>query len=130
MGDGAVIYLGEIINKKNQRYELQLKGAGITPYSRGADGRKVLRSSLREFLCSEAMFHLGIPTTRAATCITSDDYVIRDIWYDGNEISERCTVISRIAETFIRFGTFEIFKTRDEFTGNFSPLFIFNAEHF
>lgn len=63
------------------------------------------------------MHHLGIPTTRSASCITSDDYVTRDIYYNGNEISERCTVISRIAESFIRFGTFEIFKTRDEMTG-------------
>ena len=113
--------MGEIINNKNERWELQLKGAGLTPFSRAADGRKVLRSSLREFLCSEANYHLGIPTTRAATCITSDDYVIRDIYYNGNEIRERCTVISRIAETFIRFGTFEIFKTRDELTGRFGP---------
>lgn len=89
----------------------------------------MLRSSLREFLCSEAMYYLGIPTTRAATCITSDDYVTRDIWYDGNEINERCTVISRIAETFIRFGTFEIFKTCDEFTGKLFTSFFLHAEH-
>lgn len=66
MGDGAVTYLGEIINKKNERWELQLKGSGKTPYSRGADGRKVLRSSIREFLCCEAMHFLNIPTTRSA----------------------------------------------------------------
>ena len=96
------MYLGEVINKKNERWELQFKGAGKTPYSRTADGRKVLRSSIREFLCSEAMFYLGIPTTRAGTCVTSDDYVVRDIFYDGNAKRERCTIITRIAQTFIR----------------------------
>lgn len=69
---------------------------------RQADGRKVLRSSIREFLCSEAMFHLGIPTTRAGTCVTSDSEVVRDIFYDGNPKKERCTVVLRIASTFIR----------------------------
>ncbi|KFV96062.1 Selenoprotein O, partial [Eurypyga helias] len=88
---------------------------------RQADGRKVLRSSIREFLCSEAMFHLGIPTTRAGTCVTSDSKVIRDIFYDGNPKSERCTVVLRIASTFIRFGSFEIFKPPDEYTGRKGP---------
>ena len=60
------MYLGELVNGEGERWELQLKGAGLTPFSRTADGRKVLRSSIREFLCSEAMHHLGIPTTRAA----------------------------------------------------------------
>jgi uncharacterized protein YdiU (UPF0061 family) len=121
LGDGAAIYLGEIINSAGERWELQLKGAGITPYSREADGRKVLRSSIREFLCSEAMHHLGVPTTRSATCITSDDKVVRDMFYDGNPVLERCTVISRIAPTFIRFGSFEIFKTMDPMTGRRGP---------
>ncbi|MDX2452547.1 protein adenylyltransferase SelO family protein, partial [Desulfosarcina sp.] len=65
LGDGRAINLGEIINGHSQRWMLQLKGAGPTPYSRTADGLAVLRSSVREFLCSEAMFHLGVPTTRA-----------------------------------------------------------------
>ncbi|CAF1394016.1 unnamed protein product, partial [Didymodactylos carnosus] len=121
LGDGATMYLGEIINDKQERWELQLKGAGKTPYSRTADGRKVLRSSIREFLCSEAMHYLGIPTTRAGTCVTSDDYVTRDIFYDGNPIDERCTIISRIARTFIRFGSFEIFKPMDPFTNRKGP---------
>jgi len=121
LGDGATMYLGEVINKKNERWELQFKGAGKTPYSRTADGRKVLRSSIREFLCSEAMFYLGIPTTRAGTCVTSDDYVVRDIFYDGNAKRERCTIITRIAQTFIRFGSFEIFKTLDPMTGRKGP---------
>lgn len=121
LGDGAVIYLGEIINSYGIRWELQLKGAGITPYSREADGRKVLRSSVREFLCSEAMHNLGVETTRSPTCITSDDKVVRDMFYDGNPILEKCTVISRIAPTFIRFGSFEIFKTIDSMTGRCGP---------
>ena len=65
LGDGRAITLGETINAAGERWELQLKGAGLTPYSRTADGRAVLRSSIREFLCSEAMHHLGVPTTRA-----------------------------------------------------------------
>lgn len=93
---------------------MQLKGAGLTPYSRDADGRKVLRSSLREFLCSEAMHNLGIPTTRAATCIVGDDKVQRDMFYDGHPKMESCSVISRIAQSFIRFGSFEIFKPIDQ----------------
>ncbi|OTF80076.1 hypothetical protein BLA29_004843, partial [Euroglyphus maynei] len=90
LGDGAAIYLGEVINSRQERWELQLKGAGPTPFSREADGRKVLRSSLREFLCSEAMHHLGIPTTRAATCIISDTKVVRDQFYDGHPKLEPC----------------------------------------
>jgi serine/tyrosine/threonine adenylyltransferase len=69
LGDGRAISLGEIINSKGERWEMQLKGAGPTPYSRTADGRAVLRSSVREFLCSEAMHHLGVPTTRALSLI-------------------------------------------------------------
>jgi len=79
LGDGATMYLGEVINPETgKRWELQLKGAGKTPFSRSADGRKVLRSSVREFLASEAMHFLNIPTTRAATCVTSDSTVERD----------------------------------------------------
>ncbi|XP_065666864.1 protein adenylyltransferase SelO, mitochondrial isoform X2 [Hydra vulgaris] len=121
LGDGAAMYLGEIVNDAGQRWELQLKGAGLTPYSRNADGRKVLRSSIREFLCSEAMFYLGVPTTRAGSCITSDTRVVRDIFYDGNPIMERCTIVSRIAPSFIRFGSFEIFKPLDRETGRIGP---------
>lgn len=69
---------------------------------RQADGRKVLRSSIREFLCSEAMFHLGVPTTRAGACVTSESTVVRDVFYDGNPKYEQCTVVLRIASTFIR----------------------------
>jgi len=121
LGDGATMYLGEIINQKGERWELQFKGAGLTPYSRSADGRKVLRSSIREFLCSEAMHYLKVPTTRAGTCVTSDSRVVRDIFYDGHPIRERCTVITRIAPTFLRFGSFEIFKGADPQTGRKGP---------
>ncbi|KAJ1161850.1 hypothetical protein NDU88_002331 [Pleurodeles waltl] len=121
LGDGAAMYLGEVLGPQGDRWEIQLKGAGLTPYSRQADGRKVLRSSIREFLCSEAMFHLGIPTTRAGSCVTSDSTVVRDIFYDGNPKNEKCTVVLRIASTFIRFGSFEIFKPTDELTGRTGP---------
>eukprot|EP00062_Callorhinchus_milii_P006756 gi/632947628/ref/XP_007889143.1/ PREDICTED: selenoprotein O [Callorhinchus milii] len=121
LGDGAALYLGEVVNSRGQRWELQLKGAGPTPYSRQSDGRKVLRSSIREFLCSEAMFHLGIPTTRAGTCVTSDTKVLRDVFYDGNSKHENCTIILRIAPTFLRFGSFEILKPEDELTGRQGP---------
>ncbi|KAL6062432.1 Selenoprotein O [Balamuthia mandrillaris] len=121
LGDGATMYLGEIVNHKGERWEIQFKGAGKTPYSRTADGRKVLRSSLREFLCSEAIHHLGIPTTRAGTCVTSSSWVKRDIFYNGNPKDERCTIILRIAPTFLRFGSFEIFKGTDEYTGRTGP---------
>jgi uncharacterized protein YdiU (UPF0061 family) len=73
----------------------------------------VLRSSIREFLCSEAMYYLSIPTTRAGTVITSESVVERDPFYDGNAVMENCTIVSRIAENFFRFGSFEIFKGKD-----------------
>lgn len=88
---------------------------------RQADGRKVLRSSIREFLCSEAMFHLGIPTTRAGACVVSQSTVVRDVLYDGNPRPEKCAVVLRIAPTFLRFGSFEIFKPADELTGRAGP---------
>lgn len=121
LGDGAAMYLGEVVNKKGERWEIQFKGAGLTPYSRQADGRKVLRSSIREFLCSEAMHFLGVPTTRAGSCVTSDSKIIRDIFYNGNAIQEKCTIVLRIAPTFIRFGSFEIFKPVDPMTGRKGP---------
>ncbi|KAK3106186.1 hypothetical protein FSP39_014502 [Pinctada imbricata] len=121
LGDGAAMYLGEVLNKKGERWEIQLKGSGKTPYSRHADGRKVLRSTIREFLCSEAIHNLGIPTTRAGTCVTSDSLVVRDIFYDGHPIEERCSIVLRIAPTFLRFGSFEIFKQTDRETGRKGP---------
>ncbi|MEM9728508.1 MAG: YdiU family protein [Myxococcota bacterium] len=114
LGDGRAIGLGEVVNGEGQRWELQLKGAGPTPYSRTADGRAVLRSSIREFLCSEAMHHLGVPTTRALSLITTGDQVVRDMFYDGNARPEPGAIVCRVAPTFIRFGNFEIFAAREE----------------
>ena len=91
-------------------WELQLKGAGKTPYSRTADGKAVLRSSIREFLCSEAMWALGIPTTRAASLVLTDTLAERDPLYTGEVIDENCAIVMRVAPTFWRFGSFEIFK--------------------
>jgi hypothetical protein len=84
LGDGRAITLGETINAAGERWELQLKGAGPTPYARTADGRAVLRSSIREFLCSEAMHHLGVPTTRALCLVGTGEQVERDMFYDGH----------------------------------------------
>ena len=151
LGDGATMYLGEVLNDKGERWELQFKGAGPTPFSRRGDGRKVFRSSLREFLCSEHMHALGVPTTRAPTIIISNStvrsrmracayarpparphartpalpharlQVVRDIRYDGNAQHERCSVITRTAPTFLRFGSFEICKPQDAITGRAGP---------
>jgi len=114
LGDGRAIVLGDIINKKGERWSLQLKGAGKTPYSRTADGLAVLRSSVREFLCSEAMFHLGVPTTRALSLCVTGDQVWRDMFYDGNPDYEHGAVVCRVAPTFLRFGSFEIFNSRQD----------------
>lgn len=114
LGDGRAISLGEVVNSQAQRWELQLKGAGVTPYSRMADGRAVLRSSLREFLCSEAMHHLGIPTTRALSLVQTGDFVIRDMFYNGNPQAEKGAIVCRVSPSFIRFGNFEIFAMRED----------------
>ena len=102
LGDGRAILLGETA----EGYEIQLKGAGRTPYSRGGDGRAVLRSSIREFLCSEAMHGLGIPTTRALSLTGSDQRVRR-------ETLETAAVVARVAPSFVRFGHFEHFAAND-----------------
>ena len=107
LGDGRAITLGELaIGEKAELWDLQLKGAGSTPYSRFADGRAVLRSSIREYLCSEAMYGLGIPTTRALCLIDSDSPVYR-------EEVETAAVICRVARSHIRFGSFEHFHYRN-----------------
>lgn len=112
LGDGRAINLGEVVNQRGERWTLQLKGAGPTPYSRSADGLAVLRSSLREFLCSEAMFHLGIPTTRALSLTLTGEEVVRDILYDGHPAPEPGAVVCRVAPSFTRFGHFEILAAR------------------
>ena len=112
LGDGRAITLGETINAAGQRWELQLKGAGLTPYSRTADGRAVLRSSIREFLCSEAMHHLGVPTTRALCLVATGEEVVRDMFYDGHPQAEPGAIVCRVAPSFIRFGNFELPTSR------------------
>lgn len=114
LGDGRAINLGEVVTRSGEHWMLQLKGAGRTPYSRGADGLAVLRSSVREFLCSEAMHHLGVPTTRALSLAVTGDTVVRDMFYDGNPRAEPGAVVCRVAPSFIRFGNFEIHAARGE----------------
>ncbi|AWK06005.1 YdiU family protein [Flavobacterium crocinum] len=113
LGDGRAINLTEVENK-NQFYTLQLKGAGKTPYSRTADGLAVLRSSIREYLCAEAMHYLGVPTTRSLSLILSGDQVLRDILYNGNPAYEKGAVVCRVAPSFIRFGSYEMLTARNE----------------
>ena len=114
LGDGRAITLAEVINRSGRRWELQLKGAGKTPYSRGADGRAVLRSSIREFLCSEAMHHLGVPTTRALSLVLTGEQVLRDMFYDGNPRFEPGAIVCRVAPSFIRFGNFQLPASRGD----------------
>ena len=114
LGDGRAINLGEIIGPTGKRWVVQLKGAGLTPYSRSADGLAVLRSSIREFLCSEAMHHLGVPTTRALSLVSTGEHVIRDMFYDGNPKPEPGAVVCRVAPSFVRFGNFQLFAARGE----------------
>ena len=116
LGDGRAINLGEIINSKGERWALQLKGSGPTPYSRTADGLAVLRSSIREFLCSEAMHHLGVPTTRALSLTLTGESVIRDMFYNGNRKAEPGAVVCRVAPSFTRFGSFQILTARRDHT--------------
>ncbi|GAA4364415.1 YdiU family protein [Hymenobacter saemangeumensis] len=114
LGDGRAISLGEVSAADGQSWEIQLKGAGPTPYSRRADGRAVLRSSLREFLCSEAMHYLGVPTTRALSLVSTGDTVVRDMFYNGNPQPEPGAVVARVAPTFIRFGNFQMMTAAGE----------------
>ncbi|XBI37218.1 hypothetical protein VPH35_122589 [Triticum aestivum] len=112
LGDGRAITLGEVLNSRGERWELQLKGAGKTPYSRFADGLAVLRSSVREFLCSEAMHGLGIPTTRALCLVETGKSVVRDMFYDGNAKEEPGAIVCRVAPSFLRFGSYQLHATR------------------
>jgi uncharacterized protein YdiU (UPF0061 family) len=114
LGDGRAITLGEVVNAAGERWELQLKGAGPTPYARSADGRAVLRSSIREFLCSEAMHHLGIPTTRALCLVATGEPVERDMFYDGRPRLEPGAVVCRVSPSFLRFGNFELPASRGD----------------
>lgn len=101
LGDGRAINLGEVINRAGRRWALQLKGAGSTAYARRADGRAVLRSSVREFLCNEAMHHLGVPTTRALSLVSTGETVVRDMFYDGNLREGPGAVVCRVAPSLL-----------------------------
>eukprot|EP00884_Botryococcus_braunii_P018806 jgi/Botrbrau1/5609/Bobra.97_2s0032.1 len=114
LGDGRAINLGEARGPDGRRWDLQLKGAGLTPYSRRADGRAVMRSSLREYVASEAMAALGVPTTRALSLVATGDRVLRDMFYNGNAKFEPGAVVCRVAPSFIRFGTFQLPVSRGE----------------
>jgi uncharacterized protein YdiU (UPF0061 family) len=102
------------LNISKKTYTLQLKGAGPTPYSRTADGLAVLRSSVREYLCSEAMHHLGVPTTRALSLAFSGDDVLRDVLYNGNPAYEKGAIVCRVSPTFLRFGSYEIHTSKQD----------------
>jgi uncharacterized protein YdiU (UPF0061 family) len=108
LGDGRAILLGEVRNEAGEKWDLHLKGAGRTPYARDGDGRAVLRSSIREYLCCEAMHGLGIPTTRALSIVGSDEPVWR-------ETIETAATIIRLAPTHVRFGSFEVFYYRRQY---------------
>ncbi|MGF1762114.1 protein adenylyltransferase SelO [Aliivibrio kagoshimensis] len=114
LGDGRAINLGETISPNHGHQILQLKGAGSTPYSRQADGLAVLRSSVREFLCSEAMYHLGVPTTRALSLCLSGEEVVRDMFYDGNRKPEPGAIVCRVSSSFTRFGSFQLPTSRGD----------------
>ena len=113
LGDGRAINLAEV-EQHHKSWMLQLKGAGETPYSRTADGLAVLRSSIREYLCSEAMYHLGVPTTRALSLALTGDQVLRDVLYNGNPAYEKGAVVCRAAPSFLRFGSYEILAARKD----------------
>ncbi len=116
LGDGRVLFAGEITNNLDKTHEIQWKGAGATPYSRFADGRAVLRSSLREYLMSESLHFLGVPTSRSLSLCLTGEEITRDIAYNGNPKKEKGAVITRIAPSFLRFGHFELLSARKELT--------------
>ncbi|MEL7219893.1 MAG: YdiU family protein, partial [Bacteroidota bacterium] len=128
LGDGRAINLAEVVHE-DQRWAMQLKGAGETPYSRRADGLAVLRSSIREHLCSEAMYHLGVPTTRSLSLSLTGDEVLRDVMYDGNPAYEKGAVVCRVSPSFIRFGNFQIFLARED-KENLRELTNYTIRHF
>jgi len=110
LGDGRAILLGEVIDRGGTRRDVQLKGAGRTPFSRGGDGRAALGPVLREYLVSEAMQALGIPTTRALAAVTTGERVIRETMLPG-------AVLARVASSHIRVGTFQFFASRGDVEG-------------
>jgi len=130
LGDGRAITLAEVVSPDGTRHDLQLKGAGGTPYSRTADGRAVLRSSVREFMCSEAMHHLGVPTTRALSLVATGESVVRDMFYDGHPQAEPGAIVCRVAPSFVRFGNFEILAANQELDALKRLADYVMAEHF
>jgi uncharacterized protein YdiU (UPF0061 family) len=108
LGDGRAVLLGEVLARDGRRYDIQLKGSGPTPYSRGGDGRSPLGPVLREYVVSEAMHALGVPSTRALAAVTTGEQVVRDTFLPG-------AVLARVASSHIRIGTFQFFAAqRDE----------------
>ncbi|MCB1678266.1 MAG: YdiU family protein [Halioglobus sp.] len=107
LGDGRAILLGEVLDQQGRRFDLQLKGAGRTPYSRGGDGRSPLGPVLREYLVSEAMHALGVPTTRALAAVTTGERVVREELLPG-------AVLARVARSHVRIGTFQFFAARGD----------------
>jgi len=128
LGDGRAINLGEIKGPNSSSWRVQLKGAGPTPYSRTADGRAVLRSSLREFLASEAMHFLGVPTTRALSLSLTGEVVLRDMFYSGNVRPEPGAIVARVAPSFLRFGNFELLASQGD-KENLKKLFDWTLKH-
>jgi serine/tyrosine/threonine adenylyltransferase len=129
LGDGRAINILE--TKINDApWTFQLKGAGPTPYSRSADGFAVLRSSIREYLCSEAMHNLGVPTTRALSLMKTGDWVPRDMLYNGNRADEHGAVVCRTSPSFVRFGNFEILSAQNELKELKQLLDFTITEHF
>ncbi|MFT7546284.1 MAG: hypothetical protein ACI9VI_000110 [Candidatus Azotimanducaceae bacterium] len=107
LGDGRAVLLGEVINQETKRFDLQLKGSGRTPYSRGGDGRAPLGPVLREYIVSEAMFALGVPTSRSLAAVTTGEMVMRDEAQPG-------AVLTRVAKSHIRIGTFQFFASKGD----------------
>ena len=107
LGDGRAILLGEVVDANGQRFDIQLKGSGPTPYSRGGDGRSPLGPVIREYLVSEAMHALGVPTTRALAAVTTGEQVAREQFLPG-------AVLARVASSHIRIGTFQFFAAQKE----------------
>jgi serine/tyrosine/threonine adenylyltransferase len=110
LGDGRAILLGEVVDSEGVRRDVQLKGSGRTPFSRGGDGRAPLGPVLREYVVSEAMAAMGIPTTRALAAVTTGEPVFRETTLPG-------AVLTRVASSHIRVGTFEFFASRDDTEG-------------
>jgi len=127
LGDGRAINLTEV-EHNNKTWAIQLKGAGETPYSRTADGLAVLRSSVREYLCSEAMHHLGVPTTRALSLALSGDQVLRDMLYNGNAAFEKGAIVCRVAPSFLRFGNYQLLAARQD-TETLKTLVDYTIKH-